>query len=85
MSRLIEHTECLLYGVRRLGHKVNLIEYCQAKKSWPILYSNLLYRMGQDFLDIPLTCLRGEGGWGTRDDLWPPIFYIFIYIYMHNF
>ena len=23
-----------------------------SKKSWPILYSNLLYKMGQDFLDM---------------------------------
>ena len=28
------------------------IYYCMSKKSWPILYSKLLYKMGQDFLDI---------------------------------
>ena len=28
------------------------IVYCLSKKSWPILYSKLLYKLGQDFLDI---------------------------------
>ena len=26
-------------------------EYCMSKKSWPNLYSNLLYKMSQDFSD----------------------------------
>ena len=26
--------------------------YTMSKKSWPILYSNLLYKIGQDLLDI---------------------------------
>ena len=26
--------------------------YCLSKKSWPILYSKLLYKLGQDFLGI---------------------------------
>ena len=26
--------------------------YCMSKKSWPNLYSNLLYKMGHEFLDI---------------------------------
>ena len=30
----------------------NNIHYCLFKKSIPILYSNLLYKIGQDFLGI---------------------------------
>ena len=30
----------------------NLEYYSKSKKSWPILYSKLLYKIGQDFLDI---------------------------------
>ena len=26
--------------------------YCMSKKAWPISYSNLLYKMDQNFLDI---------------------------------
>ena len=29
-----------------------LLEYCLSKKSWPISYCKLLYKFGQDFLDI---------------------------------
>ena len=28
------------------------IYYCMSEKSWPILYSELLYKMGQDFMNI---------------------------------
>ena len=41
-----------------MGHKLNHRYYrqwwcyCTFKKSWPNLYRNLLYRFGQDFLDI---------------------------------
>ena len=27
-------------------------KYCLSKKSWPSLHSKLLYKVGQDFLDI---------------------------------
>ena len=30
---------------------LTLCNYCVSKKSWPILYSKLLYKMGQYFLD----------------------------------
>ena len=36
----------------RLGPGVKIIKYCMSKKSWPILYWKLLYKMCQDFLDI---------------------------------
>ena len=26
--------------------------YCMSKDSWPILYSKLIYGIGQDFLDM---------------------------------
>ena len=29
---------------------------CMSKESWPILYSKLQNRMGQDFLDIQYNC-----------------------------
>ena len=32
--------------------------YCISKKSRPILYSNLKYKMGQDFLDIQYNTCR---------------------------
>ena len=28
------------------------ILYFMAEKSWPILYKNLVHKMGQDFLDL---------------------------------
>ena len=36
----------LLFGFYRLSHP-----YCMSKKEWPILYSKLLYKIGQYFLD----------------------------------
>jgi len=27
-------------------------KYCMSQRSWPMLYNELLYKMGQDFLDI---------------------------------
>ena len=30
-------------------------QYCITKKSWPFLYSDLLYKLGQDFLNIKYT------------------------------
>ena len=32
-----------------------MVYNCMSKKSWPILYSNLLYEMGRDFLDMQYT------------------------------
>ena len=37
-----------------LKTKHNHMHYLTSKKSWPILFSKLLYKMGQDFLDIIL-------------------------------
>ena len=36
------------------GHQKVLL-FCLSKKSWPILYSNLLDKMGKHFLDIQYT------------------------------
>ena len=38
---------CLFQGVYW-----EFLTYFMSKKSWPDLYSNLLHKMGQDFLDI---------------------------------
>ena len=40
--------------------------YCMSKKPWPILYSNLLHKLGQDFLDILYyqVVLIGDSGVG---------------------
>ena len=34
------------------GHYFQDIQYYMSKKAWPFSYSNLRYKMGQDFLDI---------------------------------
>ena len=34
------------------SHATWRVKYCMSRKSWPNLYSNLLYKMCQDFLDI---------------------------------
>ena len=39
-------TISLIFGQR------GKLYYCVSKKSWPILHCNLLYKMGDDFLDI---------------------------------
>ena len=44
--------------------KISSGSYCIPKKSWPISYSRLLYKIGQDFFDIQyftvavIKCLR---------------------------
>ena len=39
-------------SVKLLSYTIENQFYCLSKKSSPILYSNLLYKTGQDLLDI---------------------------------
>ena len=41
-----------LGGPAHPAYLLLILSHCMSKKSWPILYRNLLYKMGQDFLDI---------------------------------
>ena len=40
--------------------------YCLSKKSWPISYGKLLYKLGQDFLDILYVMYSILDGWKQR-------------------
>ena len=42
-------------------YRVRNISYGMSKKSWPILYSNFLFKMGQVFLDIQSNFLNKMG------------------------
>ena len=46
---------CTLQALSAIEY--NLYPYCISRKSCPILYSNFLYEMGQDFLDRQYTLL----------------------------
>ena len=51
---------------------LNIYSTYMSKKSWPILYSNLLYKMGQDYSDMQFLysdtyCYgQNDGGWERR-------------------
>ena len=47
---------CLLFNNIQPGRR-----YCLFKKSWPLLYSQLLYKLGQDFMDKNFLVLRVLG------------------------
>ena len=40
--------------IRKIYNKIiqSFNTYCISKKAWPILYSELVYKMSEDFLDI---------------------------------
>ena len=42
----------LEYRFPRFKGVLLVLKYCMSKKSWTILYSYLLYKLGQDFLDV---------------------------------
>ena len=51
-SRYSRHSHLIITFVIFGSWKKSI--YCMSKKSWPNLYSNLLHKMGQDFLDIQM-------------------------------
>ena len=55
LSLSVPYSVCLsLYFISAFSFSFSLfpIYYCLSKNSWSILYSNLLYNMSQDFLNI---------------------------------
>ena len=53
MLNQINNMNTTLHGeIVKLDERLTTVEvYCRAKKSWPILYRKLLYKLGQDFSD----------------------------------
>ena len=49
---------CLCQGKIHMGEKN--IDYWMSKKSGPVLYGKLLYKLGQDFLDRQYTVCPGS-------------------------
>ena len=47
-----------LQGTQCMQNRLSI--YCLSKKSWPILYHNLLHKLGQDFLDIQCNAIMNH-------------------------
>ena len=45
-------TKYMHFKALSLKSKYSILLYSMSKKSWPNLYGNLLYKIGQNFLDI---------------------------------
>ena len=46
----------------RYSDRIQIWAYCMSKKSWTISYGNLLWKVGQDFLDIQYL-IPGSNPW----------------------